>query len=156
VAGTPFNISIANLLTNLTSDPDGDARVLVSVTSTNASVSTNATNITITAASASTESIAYVVKDARTYKAGDTVRMATNFINIVVTNSPSGGVLTINNNGGNANINFVGNPNQSYIIQRSQNLVNWFDISTNTAAGDGSIQFSEVPPTNPAFYRTRQ
>lgn len=154
-AGSPFQVSIADLLTDRTSDPDGDARVLVSVTSTNASVSTNATNITITSANSSTESIAYVVKDARNYKAGDTVRMATNYINIVVTNNAGGGVLTINNNGGNASVNFVGNPNQVYVIQRSQYLTNWSDIATNTANGSGLIQFSEVPPYNPAFYRTR-
>lgn len=67
----------------------------------------------------------------------------------------NGGVLQISNNGGSADINFQGVASQEYIIQRSQNLTAWSDISTNTANGSGVIQFSEVPPTNPAFYRTR-
>ncbi len=67
----------------------------------------------------------------------------------------NGGVLTISNNNGSADILFQGIASQEYIIQRSQNLTNWSDISTNTADGSGVIQFSEVPPTNPAFYRTR-
>jgi autotransporter-associated beta strand protein len=155
-AGTPFTVSISELLANLTSDPDGDLRILVSVTSTNAGVSTNATHITINSANSSTESIGYVVRDARNYRAGDTVRTAAGYINIVVTNAANGGVVTISNNGGNASLNFVGDAGQNYIIQRSQDLVGWTNVSTNTAAGDGSIQFSETPPHNPAYYRTRK
>ena len=67
----------------------------------------------------------------------------------------NGGVLSISNNGGSANINFQGIASQEYIFQRSQDLANWSDISTNTANESGVIQFSEVPPVNPAFYRTR-
>jgi hypothetical protein len=154
-AGQSFQIPIADLLTNLTSDPDGDARSLVSLISTNAVVSTNATNITIFSANASTESIGYVVQDVRNYKAGDTVRTATNYINVVITNAPNGGTLTISNSGGNANIGFVGNPGQTYIIERSQDLITWSGVFTNAADGNGVIQFSEAPPVNPAFYRSR-
>ena len=154
-AGTPFQLPIADLLTNLTSDPDGDARVLVSVISTNAAVTTNATNITIFSANSTTESIAYIVRDARNYKAGDTVRTATNYINIVVTAAPNGGTLTVTRSGNAANLSFTGNPDQVYIIERSQDLATWTGVYTNTAAGNGTIQFSEVPPVTPAFYRAR-
>lgn len=155
-AGTPCTISIADLLENRTSDPDGDGRILLSVTSTNVGVSTNATHITINAAGSSIESIAYVVRDARTYRAGDTARTAANYINIIVTNAANGGVLAISNNGGQASINFSGDAGQNYIIQRSHDLIGWTNLATNTAAGDGSIQFSEIPPHNPAYYRTRK
>lgn len=67
----------------------------------------------------------------------------------------NGGVLSISNNNGSADILFQGIASQEYIIQRSQNLTDWSDISTNTADGSGVIEFNEVPPTNPAFYRTR-
>ena len=154
-AGTSFNVSIAELLANVTSDPDGDARILVTLVSTNATVTTNATNITIFSANASTESIAYIVKDARTYRPGDTVRTATNFINAVITGGPNGNTLTISRSGANANLSFQGNAGQSYVIERSQNLVEWTGVFTNTANGSGVVEFSEVPAVTPAFYRAR-
>ena len=155
MAGTPFQFPIADLLANLTSDPDGDARILVGLVSTNAAVTTNATNINIFSANASTESIAYIVKDARSYRTGDTVRTATNYINVVITSPPNGGTLKVSNNGGSASLSFQGTPGQAYIIERSQDLISWTAIFTNAANSSGVIEFSEVPPVNPAFYRTR-
>jgi hypothetical protein len=47
----------------------------------------------------------------------------------------------------------------AYIPQRSSNLVNWVEVETNTALASGPdaglVQFAEVPPHNPAFYRAR-
>jgi hypothetical protein len=67
----------------------------------------------------------------------------------------SGGTLMISNNEGNANLSFQGNPNQIYIIERSEDLTNWSGIFTNTTDESGLLQFSETPPTNAAFYRSR-
>lgn len=46
-------------------------------------------------------------------------------------------------------------PGYTYVIQRSPDLSEWTDIVTNTAPGNGLIQFTETPPWSPAFYRTR-
>jgi fibronectin-binding autotransporter adhesin len=156
VAFKPFNIPIATFLANNTADADGDARTLVSLTSTNAFVSTNATDITISSDNGLAESIAYVVRDLRSsYRAGDTVRMATNYINIVRTNSV--GTVAIANLGAtNMTLSFYGIPNYQYVIQRSPDMSAWTDVVTNTATDHGLIEYTETPPYNPAFYRMRQ
>ena len=102
-------IPIAGFLAANTADADNDARALVSLTGTNAVVSTNANDINISVTQGGPESIAYVVKDLRNYRVGDTVRMATNYINIVRTNSV--GVLTATNSyGTNMNLSFYAIP----------------------------------------------
>ena len=42
---------------------------------------------------------------------------------------------------GNQNFHLVfqGIPNQSYRLQASTNLVDWFDVSTNTASANGTL-----------------
>jgi hypothetical protein len=94
------------------------------------------------------------VKDVRNYRAGDTVRMATNYIHILRTNSV--GAVTISNLGGtNMTVSFFGIPNYQYVIQRSPDMSTWADVITNAAAGNGLLQYTESPPYNPAFYRIR-
>ncbi len=159
VSFKPFSIPIATFLASNTSDADGDARALVSVTSTNAIVSTNATDITLCSTNGVAESIEYVVRDVRDYRAGDTLRMATNYIQILRTNSVSVGTATISNLGGtNMTISFYGIPDYNYVIQRScLDLSSWVDVITNAAASDGRLEYTETPPNgcNPAFYRIR-
>ena len=159
VSVKPFNIPIATFLANNTEDADGDARTLVSLTSTNATVSTNVSpgNITLSSTNGLAESIAYVVQDVRNYRVGDTVRYATNYINILRTNSV--GTVTVSNLGGtNMTVSFYGIPSYQYVIQRSCNDLNsWADLVTNPAAANGLLQYTETPPPgcNPAFYRVR-
>ena len=150
----PAKISIASFLTSNTSDPDGDGRSLLLVTSTNAVVSTNATDITIGSMSDSGESLQYVVRDVRNYRAGDTVRTATNYIHLVRTNA-TGAVNISVGSGGSVNVTFYGIPNYQYIIQRSPDLSDWTDVATNSAAANGLLQYTETPPWNPTFYRVR-
>lgn len=150
----PFQIPISAFLAANTTDADDDARSLILLTSTNATVSTNATHITVSSANDKAESIQYVVKDVRNYRAGDSVRMATNYIAILRTNSV--GTLTVTNSGGGEmGLSFHGVPGYTYVIQRSPDLSAWTDIVTNTAPGNGLVQFTETPPWSPAFYRTR-
>lgn len=68
----------------------------------------------------------------------------------------NGGTLTISNNNGTANLSLQGTPGQSYVIEASPDLTTWTGVYTNTAAVDGSVQFGEVPATNPTFYRSRE
>jgi autotransporter-associated beta strand protein len=149
-----FTIPIATLLAGYTSDPDGDARALVSLISTNATVSTNATDITISSDNGLAEDIQYVVCDVRNYRAGDTLRTATSCIHIARTNSV--GPVTASNLGGtNMTMSYYGIPGCQYVIQRSPDMGIWSDVTTNAAAENGLFQFSELPPYSPAFYRVR-
>ena len=60
-----------------------------------------------------------------------------------VTNYPSGLQLTL-----------LGQSSQTYGIQVSTNLINWTTLSTNTAAADGIITFTDTGTNLPArFYR---
>jgi hypothetical protein len=55
----------------------------------------------------------------------------------------------------------IGNPGVSYITQRSTNLMNWVNISTNIATSSGAItisdSFSDLGGHQPpfAFYRLK-
>ncbi len=151
-----LQIPIATLLADRTSDPDGQGRVLVSLTSTNATVTTNATDINIWVTNGVAESIQYVVQDLAPYRTGDTRRSAANLINILRTNSV-GAVAVTNSGGGSMTLTFYGIPDFTYVIQRSADFSTWVDVVTNTIlpADAGRIQYTEIPPYNPAFYRMR-
>jgi Cadherin-like domain len=57
--------------------------------------------------------------------------------------------------GGNVALLFQGIPGQGYNIQRSTDLQNWSDLSTVTAAPDGTLPYTDTaPPPGAAFYRT--
>ncbi len=151
----PFTNSIVSFLAANTADPDADDRALISITSTNAIVTTNATDIIIESTNGVAESIQYIVRDVRaSYRPGDTVRTATNYINIARTNA-TGAVTITATGGGGANLSFSGIPGYDYVIQRSPDLSTWTDVITNTAPGNGQILFSETLPYSPAYYRVR-
>lgn len=80
----PARVRIADLISQFTSDADGDARALIQVGS-----STNGTSITIeggdlvfNARDNFPETIEYWVQDVRPYRPGDSIRTASNFITI--------------------------------------------------------------------------
>jgi uncharacterized repeat protein (TIGR01451 family) len=52
-------------------------------------------------------------------------------------------------------ITLTGQPDFTYIIQASTNITSWSPISTNTAAGNGVLQFTDTnaPGLNQRFYR---
>jgi uncharacterized repeat protein (TIGR01451 family) len=52
-------------------------------------------------------------------------------------------------------ITLTGQPNFTYVIQASTNITSWSSISTNTAAGNGVLQFTDTnaPGLNQRFYR---
>ncbi|HOC57996.1 MAG TPA: hypothetical protein PKI20_20425 [Verrucomicrobiota bacterium] len=52
-------------------------------------------------------------------------------------------------------MSFYGIPGYEYIIQRSADLTNWSDVTTQVCGTNGLYQFTETPPYSPAFYRAR-
>jgi hypothetical protein len=59
------------------------------------------------------------------------------------------------NGDGSKTVSFMGIPGRSYAIQRSTDLATWTTISTQAAAADGSISYTDTaPPVGAAFYRT--
>jgi autotransporter-associated beta strand protein len=58
-----------------------------------------------------------------------------------------------NAGGGNLTLGFSGIAGVTYVLQRSPDLSGWTSIATNTAPPGGGVQFSDLPPHNPAFYR---
>jgi hypothetical protein len=157
--GVSLKINIASLLANSTSDADGDARSLLSVgVSTNGStLFTNGTYIFLSPTNDLAESFIYVARDVRSsYRAGDTVRTATNWITVTVT--AQGGIAyppVLTN--GTAVLNFAGIPGYAYDVQRATNA----DFSgtvvllatTNAPSGGVFIFVDGSPPQPQAFYR---
>jgi len=70
---------------------------------------------------------------------------------------PAGVSLTASyiNTNGTLRIILLGQPGQDYAIQSSTNLTSWISVSTNTAAGNGTVIYTEASITNPTrkFYR---
>ena len=50
---------------------------------------------------------------------------------------------------------FQGAPHQSYRLQASTNLTDWFDLSTNSASASGIVQYDDasVSASGSKFYR---
>jgi hypothetical protein len=56
--------------------------------------------------------------------------------------------------GGNPSLLFQGIASQSYLIQRSNNMLNWSTIQTATAAANGTLSYIDTaPPAGRAYYR---
>jgi hypothetical protein len=157
--GTFLRIPITNLLASAT-DPDGDSITLVMTgASTNGSwVSTVGKYVVIAPTNNIPESFVYVVRDVRSYRSGDTVRMATNWFTVNVTYA-YGLAQSITVSGPTAMVHFAGVPGYSYEVERSTNLAgpSWTVLLITNAPPRGVWQFIDTnPPTGGAYYRTRQ
>lgn len=148
---TSLKIQKSDLLAGASDADSGDSvsyDALVSTGSQGATVTEDANQIFYAPANNNSDTLQYRLKDTR----GGTV---TKNIAISVTNAV--GVITITNSaGGSMTVSFYGIPGTDYVIQRSPDLSAWTDVITNTAPSDGLIQYTEIPPYSPAFYRTRQ
>ena len=156
--GTVMRIPISYVLTNFTSDADGDLTRLTNLgSSTNGTpITTNASYIFFTPTNNISESFTYTVRDFRTYRPGDTVRTASGLITISVTNATSSAVSAAAV-GGVVTINFAGVPGYAYDVERTTNLVNWSVILTTNAPAHGLWIFRDgTPPQPSAYYRLRQ
>jgi hypothetical protein len=163
-ASLVFKIRIYHVLTNSTSDADGDARTLLSVSSgTNgATITTNATYIFYSPSSSNpssntTDHLSYVITD------GFTGGTATNQIRLNVEDpnigSQSANMTGIAVVGITIQVTFVGIPGYTYRVQRTvtPNGVNtvWGDLGTATASALGAGVFVDAnPPAGQAYYRS--
>ncbi len=87
----------------------------------------------------------------------DTVRTATNWITISVTNAV-GAPQSISVSGGSIVINFAGVPGFAYDVMRATNVLGpWTVLATTNAPAAGLWQATDSSPPTPAgFYRTKQ
>ena len=164
-SGLSYKIRISDLITNYTSDADGDARTLAAVgSSTNsATITTNSTWIFYVPPPASnvnsnaTDYFSYTISDGF---AGGTVSGMIRMAVINPTNGPPSGnliVATVVTNG--VAITFVGIPNYVYHVQRTTLLAGtntaWWDLGTCTVNAAGNGAFTDTsPPSGQAYYRT--
>ncbi len=157
--GTVMRIPISYVLTNFTTDPDGDATALSGLgASTNGTpITTNASFIFFAPTNNFPESFTYTIHDLRSYRPGDTVRTATDWITISVTNA-IGSVVSIASSGGAINIQFAGVPGYAYDVERATNLDGfWAVMLTTNAPPHGVWIYTDINPPQPsAFYRLRQ
>jgi uncharacterized repeat protein (TIGR01451 family) len=159
--GTFLRIAIPNILTNYTSDIDGDARLLVLVgSSTNGSyIGTNGSYVVIAPTNNISEAFVYVVSDARPYRIGDTIRMATNLVTITVTNAVGTARSISVVAGQSVTVRFAGVPGYAYDVERNTNLFDagWTVIATTNAPPNGVWLYVDTnAPAGGAYYRTRQ
>jgi hypothetical protein len=160
--GTSLRIAIAPLIATNTSDPDGDARVLFGIgTSTNNSyLATNSSSILFAPTNNLPESFTYVVRDLRaSYRPGDTIQTATNWITVVITNAISSVQSITPTGSGGIVVRFAGVPGYAYDVESSTNLAagSWTVVQTTNAPVNGVWEyFDSNPPIPTAFYRTQQ
>jgi uncharacterized repeat protein (TIGR01451 family) len=157
--GTSMRIPLFNVLTSYTSDPDGDPTAFSGFgSSTNgSSISTNSIFLLFVPSNNLPESFAYAVHDVRAYRPGDTVRTATNWVTIAVTNAVSS-VTSLVSSGGSATLQFAGVPGYAYDVQRASSLTGpWTVILTTNAPPHGLWIYTDPSPPQPtAFYRLQQ
>lgn len=156
--GTFLRIPIATIISDYTSDVDGDGRAFVQLgASTNGSfLSTNSTYILFAPTNNIPESFAYVVRDLRAYRPGDSIQLATNYITVSVTNAVSS-AQSITSGGGGITVTFAGVPGYAYDVERSPDMFSWTVVLTTNAPASGIWQYYDAAPPNPsAYYRTRQ
>ena len=158
--GTSIRIGISDLLTNFTSDLDNDSRALQMLeNSTNGSaLFTNNSFILLAATNNQAESFAYIVRDVRNYRPGDTIRTGTNLITVLITNAVSAAESISTLNGQVVVMTFSGVPGYVYEVERADNLSGpWSPMLTTNAPPNGLWLFEDQNPPQPtAFYRTRQ
>jgi hypothetical protein len=157
--GNTFQISVADLLAQSASDPDGDAVALVSVESTNeTSVTISGGLILLNLTNNWDENLRFIVRDVRDYRPGDTIRMATNTISLTVTNVRGSAESIVLNSDG-ATVSFLGVPGFMYDMERTTDLLSneWVVLSTtNCPPGGGWIFTDPNPPYPNGFYRARR
>jgi hypothetical protein len=155
--GTVLRIPISKVLTNYTSDLDNDLTALTGLgTSTNGTpISTNASYIFFTPTNNISESFTFTVRDVRSYRPGDTVRTATGWITITVTNAI--GVMSFTSSGAAITLHLAGIPGYAYDVQRSTNLTTWTVVLTTNSPSRGLWNYTDSNPPQPAaYYRLQQ
>jgi hypothetical protein len=146
---TTSSLRVSNLLANDT-DPDGGTLAITAVT-TGANTATVAlTNsfvrYTPVAGFAGTGAFTYLLGDGQGGQATGAVSV------VVVKPEITAWALLASNS---LRLEFQAIPNTAYRLQASTNLTTWFELSTNTTAGDGHLQYDDAtaPASAIRFYR---
>jgi subtilisin-like proprotein convertase family protein len=152
-AGRPLGIALDKLLAN-DSDADGDPLTVIGVTmSTNGgSVALTSTNVIYTPAPG------FIGLDRYTYTISDGMGgLASADVIVFVASGdlPSlNGLMAIPQPGG-VLIRFAGVPGRSYDLQRAPGVFGpWATLSTVVAPIHGIIEYLDLAPPSPSFYRT--
>jgi len=148
-----LKIALSELATNW-ADVDGDALSLLSVgSSTNGvTVTTNGGFLIYSNGNNVNDQFSYLIADPQG-------AMATNVVNIIVSQTLAGQVQSFGVVSGSPTLSFAGIPGYSYGVQRSTNLPVWVTIWTTNTPSNGLFNFTDdfsdlggVPPAS-AFYR---
>jgi hypothetical protein len=163
-SGLSYKILISSLLTNSTSDSDGDARTLTAVGS-----STDGATITKSGAwifyvpppasnvnSNATDYFSYTISD------GFTGGTASGMISMAVTSTnvstPSANLMGVTAGTNGITVSFVGIPGYSHHIQRMTTVSGtntaWTNVGACKVNGAGKGTFTDSSPPSPAYYRT--
>ena len=120
---------------------------------TNGTVSTDGTSVTYTATNGTADSFTYTVTD--TY--GGT---ATQTINVAISGNVQGfNLISAQLIGGDAVLTYAGIPGDNYELDETHSLsqpITWTPVTTNTAATNGFLIFTNTPSGGSDFYRTLQ
>ncbi|HEX3988335.1 MAG TPA: hypothetical protein VHZ30_02815, partial [Verrucomicrobiae bacterium] len=174
---TQLLIDVTSFLSTNTSDLDGDAVMLVSVNDSPLVDGTTFTTLAdgstffysrsfegkphllFTSPNNNPETINYVVGDA----IFPTLFTAQNTITINTFTATGQMTGSITYSSGTITTTWAGIPGDSYVVQRSTDLINWVDASAPITApasglGGGVFTYSETPPAGPTayFYQLRQ
>jgi autotransporter-associated beta strand protein len=136
-------------------DADGDVLTVTSVSgAVSGTVTTDGMNVTYTATNgaAASDSFTYTVSDGY----GGT---ATGTVNITISTAVQGyNQVSLQMIGGNAVLTYLGIPGYDYALDWTHSLtppITWTPLVTNTAAGNGFLNYTNTPSGGSDFYRTR-
>jgi hypothetical protein len=153
VVGIPSTVLIVGGKYSPT-DADNDPLTIISVAGAiNGTVTTDGTSATYTAFNGPSDAFTYTVSDGYGGTASATVTV---FIN---TNVQGYNLLSVVTPGNGTNVlAFSAIPTCSYALEAATNLlppILWIPQTTNPAANDGSLRFTNVNTGPQGFYRTR-
>jgi autotransporter-associated beta strand protein len=153
--GVPATVKIIGGKYSFT-DPEGDALVVTNVSgAANGTLSTDGTNITYTATGGTSDSFTYTVSDpyggTNIQTVSVTISASGQSQNVVSMTSPDGF--------GNVFFKYAGIPNYNYALEGITNTsltppYVWTPLITNTAAGNGSLFFTNNTSSGYHFFRT--
>ena len=136
-------------------DADGLPLTVISVTgAANGTTATDGSNITYTATSGTSDSFTYTVSDGYSGTASQTVNVVTS----AAATAQGFNQVSVQLILGQAVLTYLGIPGDNYALDWTHSLaypITWTPLFTNTAAGNGYLNFINTPSGGSDFYRTR-
>jgi autotransporter-associated beta strand protein len=153
--GTPVTVPV---IPKYATDPYGDPLTITAVSTPangTATISGDLQSVTYTATAGTSDSFTYTVSD--TYGA-----TATGTVTVTINQAGQGYNMLkapVVNGDGTVTIGFLGIPGSKYALDWTAALsptpVSWTPVVTNTAAGNGALNFTVTPVGDSGYYRTR-